>query len=185
MNGRPRRRTRHCPDGSPATASQIIICVTDDFGGFIFGIFCLRRTSDVCSAMGSRHLFASRCSHSWRRPQGVCWTTRPDGQPGWAEFLVEQGCTFCVVDGRGGGRSAAAGALLESRAEHIVAALVALVRQIGPALLVGHSFGGAIAAKVMDTAPKQVTGLISIAPAPHGNIANNRPLPNDTPIVFD
>src|ERR1700734_1030400 len=157
MNGRPRRRTRHCPDGSPATASQIIICVTDDFGGFIFGIFCLRRTSDVCSAMGSRHLFASRCSHSWRRPQGVCWTTRPDGQPGWAEFLVE----------RGGERPAAPGALLESRAEHIVAALVALVRQIGPALLVGHSFGGAIAAKVMDQAPKPGTGLISIAPAPH------------------
>ena len=116
---------------------------------------------------------------------GVCWTTRPDGQPGWAEFLVEQGWTVFVVDWPGVGRSAATGALLESRAEHIVAALVALVRQIGPALLVGHSFGGAIAAKVMDTAPKQVTGLISIAPAPHGNIANNRPLPNDTPIVFD
>src|SRR5208282_2487385 len=99
---------------------------------------------------------------------GICWTTRPDGQHGWAQHLVEQGWTAFVVDWPGVGRSAATGALLESRAEHIVAALVALVHQIGPALLVGHSFGGAIAAKVMEMASKQVTGLISIAPAPHG-----------------
>jgi predicted alpha/beta hydrolase family esterase len=60
-----------------------------------------------------------------------------------------------------------------------------LVRDVGPTLLVGHSFGAAIAAKVMEVASKQVTGLISIAPAPHGNIANNRPpLPGDQAVVF-
>ena len=116
---------------------------------------------------------------------GVCWTTRPDGQRGWAQYLAEQGWTAFVVDWPGVGRSGGTGTLLQSRAEHVVSALVALVRDIGPALLIGHSFGGAIAAKVMDVAPKHVTGLISIAPAPHGNIANNRPLPDDQPIVFD
>src|SRR5229473_8010120 len=117
---------------------------------------------------------------------GVCWTTRPDGQPGWAQYLVEQGWTAFVVDWPGVGRSASTGTLLQSTAEHIVTALAALVRDIGPTLLVGHSFGAAIGAKVMEVASKHVTGLISIAPAPHGNIAGNRPpLPGDKPITFD
>jgi alpha-beta hydrolase superfamily lysophospholipase len=88
---------------------------------------------------------------------GVCWTTRPDGQPGWAQYLAELGWTAFVVDWPGVGRSAGTGTLLQSRAEHVVSALVALVRDIGPTLLIGHSFGGAIAAKVMDVAPKHVT----------------------------
>ena len=117
---------------------------------------------------------------------GVCWTTRPDGQRGWAQYFGEHGWTSYVVDWPGVGRSAGTGTLLQSTAEHIVTALVALVRDIGPALLIGHSFGAAIAAKVMDVAPKQVTGLISIAPASHGNIAGNRPpLPGDQAITFD
>jgi predicted alpha/beta hydrolase family esterase len=67
-----------------------------------------------------------------------------------------------------------------------VAALAALARETGPALLVGHSFGAAIAAKVMEVASQHVTGLLSIAPAPHGNITGNRsPLPDDQPISFN
>ena len=117
---------------------------------------------------------------------GVCWTSRPDGQPGWAQYLAERGWTAFVVDWPGIGRSSGRGTLLDSTAEHIVTALAELVRDTGPTLLVGHSFGAAIAAKVMEVASKHVTGLISVAPAPHGNIANNRsPLPNDRPIVFD
>src|SRR5580700_585555 len=92
---------------------------------------------------------------------GVCWTTRPDGQHGWAQYLAEQGWTAFVVDWPGVGRSAGTGTHLQSRAEHVVSALVALVRDIGPTLLIGHSFGGAIAAKVTDIAPKHVVGLIS------------------------
>jgi pimeloyl-ACP methyl ester carboxylesterase len=117
---------------------------------------------------------------------GVCWTARPDGQPGWAQYLAEHGWTVFVVDWPGVGRSAGTGTLLQSTAEHIVTALAELVRDIGPALLIGHSFGAAIAAKVMDVASKHVTGLVSIAPAPHGNIAGNRPpLPADKAIIFD
>ena len=117
---------------------------------------------------------------------GVCWTSRPDGQPGWAQYLADHAWTAYIVDWPGVGRSAGTTPLLQSRAEHIVTALIALVSDIGPALLIGHSFGGAIAAKVMEQASKNVTGLISIAPAPHGNIAGNRsPLPEDKTIVFD
>jgi pimeloyl-ACP methyl ester carboxylesterase len=117
---------------------------------------------------------------------GVCWTARPDGQAGWAQYLAELGWTAFVVDWPGVGRSAGTGALLESTAEHIVTAIVALVREIGPTLLIGHSIGGALAAKVMEVASTQVTGLVSIAPGPHGNIAGNRPpLPDDRPIIFN
>lgn len=119
---------------------------------------------------------------------GVCWTTRPDGQPGWVYCLAEQGWTAFVVDWPGVGRSAGTGTLLQSTAGHVVKALVELVREIGPTLLIGHSFGAAIAAKVMDEAPKHVTGLISIAPAPHGNIAGDRgraPISSDQLIAFD
>src|SRR5882672_10008887 len=116
---------------------------------------------------------------------GVGWTTRPDGQPGWAQSLAERGWTAFVVDWPGVGRSTGTGTLLQSTAEHAVAALVALVREIGPALLVGHSIGAAIAAKVMEVASKQVTGLISIAPAPHGNVSGNwPPVPDDQAISF-
>ena len=117
---------------------------------------------------------------------GVCWTSAPDGQPGWAQYLAEHGWTAYVVDWPEIGRSAGTAPLLQSKAEHIVTVLAALVHDIGPTLLIGHSFGGAIAAKVMEVASKHVTGLISIAPAPHGNIPGNRPpLPNDKPIIFD
>jgi alpha-beta hydrolase superfamily lysophospholipase len=117
---------------------------------------------------------------------GICWTRRPDGQPGWAQYLAENGWTAFVVDWPGIGRSVGTGTLLQSKAEHIVTALAALAREIGPALLIGHSFGAAIAAKVTEVASKHVAGLISIAPAPHGNISNNRPpLPDDKPITFN
>ena len=117
---------------------------------------------------------------------GVCWTAHPDGQTGWAQYLAERGWTAFVVDWPGVGRSAGTGTLLQSRAEHIVTALAELVREIGPTLLIGHSIGAALAAKVMDVASKNVTGLVSIAPALHGNITSNRPpLPDDRVINFD
>jgi pimeloyl-ACP methyl ester carboxylesterase len=117
---------------------------------------------------------------------GVCWTARPDGQPGWAQYLAEQGWTAFVVDWPGVGRSIGTGTLLQSTAEHIVTALGTLVRDLGPTLLIGHSIGAAIAAKVMEVASQHVTGLLSIAPAPHGNIAGSQPpVPSDQAICFN
>jgi pimeloyl-ACP methyl ester carboxylesterase len=119
---------------------------------------------------------------------GVCWTSRPDGRPGWAQYLANQGWAAFVVDWPGVGRSAGTGSLLQSKAEHIVSALVALLNHTGPALVIGHSIGAALAAKVMEMAPRQVTGLVSIAPAPHGNVAGLAPAiprPDDEPISFE
>jgi pimeloyl-ACP methyl ester carboxylesterase len=117
---------------------------------------------------------------------GVCWTTRPDGEPGWAAYLADRGWTAFVVDWPGVGRSAGTGTLVQSTAEHVVSSLVALVRDIGPTLLIGHSIGAALAAKVTEVASEHVTGLISIAPARHGNITGTQPpVPDDRAITFD
>jgi pimeloyl-ACP methyl ester carboxylesterase len=119
---------------------------------------------------------------------GVCWTTRPDGRPCWAPYLAERGWAVYVVDWPGVGRSGGVGSLLQSRAEHIVSALADLLRAVGPSLLVGHSIGAALAAKVMEVAREHTTGLISIAPAPHGNVVRPEtpvPRPEDQPIIFD
>jgi pimeloyl-ACP methyl ester carboxylesterase len=116
---------------------------------------------------------------------GVCWTTCPDGRPGWAQYLVDRGWTVYVVDWPGVGRSAGTGTLVESTADDVVNALAALVGEVGPALLIGHSIGAAMAAKVMELASEHVTGLISIAPGPHGNVPGEQPLaPIDQPITF-
>jgi pimeloyl-ACP methyl ester carboxylesterase len=118
---------------------------------------------------------------------GVCWTSRPDGRPGWAQHLAKQGWAAFVVDWPGVGRSTGTGALLQSRAEHIVSALAALLAHTGPALLIGHSIGAALAAKVMATTPRGVEGLVSIAPAPHGNVVGPAPpvpRPDDEVISF-
>src|SRR5260370_12139547 len=71
---------------------------------------------------------------------GVCWTTRPDGQPGWAQYLAEQGWTAFFVDWPGVRRSAGTGTLLQSRAEHVVSALVALAHALAPTFLIVHTF---------------------------------------------
>ena len=64
--------------------------------------------------------------------------------------------------------------------------MAALVREIRLTLLIGHSIGAALAAKVMELASEQVTGLISVAPGPHGNVKGNRPpLPDDRAITFN
>jgi alpha-beta hydrolase superfamily lysophospholipase len=117
---------------------------------------------------------------------GVCWTACPDGRPGWAQYLAARGWTVFVVDWPGVGRSSGTTGLLESSADAVVGALAALVHETGPALLIGHSIGGAIAAKVMEVASTHVAGLISIAPAPHGNVAIDQPpVPTDQAILFD
>jgi pimeloyl-ACP methyl ester carboxylesterase len=140
----------------------------------------VQRWGDPTSSSSSRGVRIHGGGHT-----GVCWTTRPDGQAGWAQYLAERGWTVFVLDWPGVGRSAGTSTLLQSTSDHILAAVVALVREVGPTLLIGHSFGAPVAAKVADLAPNLVTGLISLAPAPHGNIADNLPVPEDRPIIVD
>jgi pimeloyl-ACP methyl ester carboxylesterase len=115
---------------------------------------------------------------------GTCWTTCPDGRPGWARHFVERGWTAFVVDWPGVGRSHRDATFLETGPTPIVEALCTLLRQVGPSVLFGHSLGAPIAAKVIDEVPELVTGLVAISPAPLGNMTSERvEVPPDQPIV--
>src|SRR5258708_4822959 len=128
----------------------------------------VQRWSDPTSSSSSRVVLIHGGGHT-----GVSWTTRPDGQAGWAQYFAERGWTAFVLDWPGVGRSAGTSTLLQSTSDHIVAAVAALVREVGPTLLIGHSFGAAVAAKEAEVTPNFVTGLISLAPGPPRAIAGN------------
>src|SRR5258707_9953697 len=84
---------------------------------------------------------------------GVCWTACPDGRSGWAQHLASKGFAVHVVDWPGVGRSPRDEDFLTCGPGPAIEALTTLLRQIGPALLVGHSLGAALSVKVMETAP--------------------------------
>lgn len=117
---------------------------------------------------------------------GVCWTACPDGRKGWAQHLTSKGFATHVVDWPGVGRSPRGEDFLTSGPGPAIEALTALLRQIGPALLVGHSMGAALSVKVMEAEPELVTGFFAVAPAPPGLRESPRPAaPEDRPIRFD
>jgi pimeloyl-ACP methyl ester carboxylesterase len=117
---------------------------------------------------------------------GICWTTCPDGRPGWARRLTDLGYETFVVDWPGVGRSGQMEDFLTSGPGPAIEALIALLRETGPALLIGHSIGAALAIKVADEAPDLVRAIMAIAPAPPGILKSERPqAPADRPVIFD
>jgi pimeloyl-ACP methyl ester carboxylesterase len=116
---------------------------------------------------------------------GICWTSCPDGRSGWAQYLVSRGFVTFVVDWPGVGRSPGADDFLTCGPGPAIEALTTLLRQIGPALLIGHSMGAALSVKVMDNAPDTVSSFIAVAPAPPGIIESPNPkAPEDRAIRF-
>jgi pimeloyl-ACP methyl ester carboxylesterase len=116
---------------------------------------------------------------------GVCWTACPDGRSGWAQHLASKGFAAYVVDWPGVGRSPRDDDFLTCGPGPAIEAITVLLRQIGPALLVGHSMGAALSVKVMETAPELVTGFFAVAPAPPALFESPNPaVAEDRPIRF-
>ena len=116
---------------------------------------------------------------------GVCWTTTPDGRPGWAHHLLALGWTVLVMDWPGTGRSPAQPDSLPAGPDSIAAAIAQVVRQSGPVLLIGHSMGASLAVKALDEAADLVTGFLAVNPAPLGTIDTGVPLaPDDAAMDF-
>lgn len=104
---------------------------------------------------------------------GVVWTTAPGGEPGWARVLAGRGWRSFVVDWPGTGRSGCAPeALPDLTIGHIAEAQAALLAEIGPAILVGHSIGASIGYKTVELAPNRVVAIAALAssPTPNGGI---------------
>lgn len=117
---------------------------------------------------------------------GVGWTSTPDGGPGWAPYFAERGWPVYVVDWPGVGRSGFAPDFLTMGPDPIVDAVVALLDEIGPAALVGHSMGAGIAYHVAAEVPKSVPAVVALAPAaPAANEpAIDEPFGLDDPLTF-
>ena len=110
---------------------------------------------------------------------GTAWTTTPDGRPGFAPQLADQGWQVYVVDWPGMGRSGAWPESLAEGPETVVADLVALLDRVGPAVLMGHSIGGGLSFKVAEQHAEKVRAIVALAPAAvegSNDLAPARPL---------
>ena len=120
---------------------------------------------------------------------GVCWTTTPDGRPGWAFDFAAAGRPVYVVDWPGVGRSGTWPASSTVGPGLIVNSIVVLLEKTGPAVLVGHSIGGTLAFKVAEKRPDLVKAVVGVSigavelPLPGAKAASldvpSRPLPRE------
>jgi pimeloyl-ACP methyl ester carboxylesterase len=125
---------------------------------------------------------------------GAGYVSTPDGRPGWAPYLVDQGWVTYVVDWPGHGRSPVPPDFQLMSTQQVVAAGVALLEQVGPAVILTHSMSGPIGWKIADTVPDRVAAIVAIAPGPPANIqppvTEEHPLwnalynPEDRPVRF-
>jgi pimeloyl-ACP methyl ester carboxylesterase len=103
---------------------------------------------------------------------GAGYVSTPDGREGWAIYLVHHGWKTYVVDWPGHGRSPMPPEFSTMSLMRVVDDNVALLKKIGPAVVLVHSLSGTVGWKLCDIAPDQVAALVAIAPAPPANIAS-------------
>lgn len=117
---------------------------------------------------------------------GSAWTTTPDGRPGWALRFAALGWDVYVVDWPGTGRSG--GPTPESlslSAAGVVDGLLALLDKVGPAMVVGHSIGAALAFRTAERFPSGVRAIAALAPAAvESPVVGWDPAPDDQYVVF-
>jgi pimeloyl-ACP methyl ester carboxylesterase len=94
---------------------------------------------------------------------GVCFTTTPDGRPGWANDFASAGRTVYVIDWPGVGRSGTWPQSNEIGPNQIVDSIVGLLEKTGPAILVGHSIGGTLAFKASERRPDLVKAVVGVS----------------------
>ncbi len=75
---------------------------------------------------------------------GTYWDITVDGRPGWASIALAAGYVTYVIDLPGHGRSPQPPDFALMGLDKAVAAVRELLGHIGPAVLVGHSMGGAV-----------------------------------------
>lgn len=109
---------------------------------------------------------------------GSCYLSTPDGRKGWAPYLVEQGWMTYVVDWPGHGRSGFPEDFGAMSLWQVVAAGLALLERIGPAVILTHSRSGPVGWKLAELAPEQVAAVIGVAPGPPANLI---PVPESGP----
>jgi pimeloyl-ACP methyl ester carboxylesterase len=110
-------------------------------------------------------LFVHGGSHT-----GACYLETPDGRPGWAAYAAHPGRTAYVIDWPGHGRSPAPEPFHTMSMQYVADAVVELLADIGPAVLVTHSMGGVVGWRAAELAHDNVKAIVAIAPGPPANL---------------
>jgi pimeloyl-ACP methyl ester carboxylesterase len=113
---------------------------------------------------------------------GSCYVTTPDLRPGWAERFAAAGRDVFAPDWPGHGRSPMPPDYPTLGTADVVASLVALLEDVGPAVLLVHSASGPMAWSMAEQRPDLVSAVVGIAPGPPANLL--RDLPNDPAAVL-
>ena len=118
---------------------------------------------------------------------GVFWTMSADGgRTGWAQHFAEKGWTVYVIDWPGVGRSGYPADFLTMTHDRVEDAIIALLKSIGSAVLMGHSMGAGLSTKIAARRPDLIRALVALASAPAANaesdLPNVRVEPLDRPI---
>jgi pimeloyl-ACP methyl ester carboxylesterase len=123
----------------------------------------------IAAPAGAPHttpiLFIHGGSHT-----GACYLETPDGRAGWASYVAARGRTAYVVDWPGHGKSDAPDPFHELSMQHVADAVVELLADIGPAILVTHSMGGVVGWRAAELARANVVAIVAIAPGPPANL---------------
>ncbi|MET9327439.1 alpha/beta fold hydrolase [Tsukamurella sp. NPDC003166] len=92
-----------------------------------------------------------------------CWTHTPDGRPGWAAQFLDRGYEVTLVDYIDIGREYPK---LDRGPEEVLDGIGLILQETGPAVVVGHSIGGALGIKAVERWPGLVRSVVLAAPAP-------------------
>jgi pimeloyl-ACP methyl ester carboxylesterase len=112
---------------------------------------------------------------------GDCYLRTPDGRPGWAPVFARHGHTVFVPDWPCRGRSPGAEALVSLSSLDVARSMSALLREVGPAVVLAHSAGGPLAWWLAEHCSDQVAAIVAVAPGPPANLME--PLPDDPQLI--
>jgi pimeloyl-ACP methyl ester carboxylesterase len=106
---------------------------------------------------------------------GSCYLATPDLRAGWAVRFAAAGRDVFVPDWPGHGRSPQRPDFPRLGTADVAMSLLALLEEIGPAVLVVHSASGPMAWWMTERRPDLVSAVVGIAPGPPGNLLKDLP----------
>lgn len=101
---------------------------------------------------------------------GQCYLATPDGREGWAPRFAAADRDVFVVDWPGHGRSPRCEDIAAMPTQEIAASILALIEEVGPAVLLVHSASGPMAWWIAERAQRSVAAILGIAPGAPANI---------------
>jgi pimeloyl-ACP methyl ester carboxylesterase len=113
---------------------------------------------------------------------GSCYLATPDLRPGWAHRFAAAGRSVFVPDWPGHGRSPMAQDFPKLGTADVARALLALLEQVGPAVLLVHSASGPMAWWIVEQRSDLVAAVVAIAPGPPANLLAD--LPDDPAAIL-